>query len=61
MDGTTVYANDASTALELMRTAIRAHEIGDQITVRVIRDGQYVNVTVILVEYVPTDASVEFE
>ena len=61
VDGTTVYANDASTALELLRTAVRAHEIGDQITVRVIRNGQYVNVTVTLVEYVPTDASVEFE
>ena len=61
VDGTTVYANDASTALELLKTAIRAHEVGDQITVQVIRDGQKLNVQITLVEYVPTEASVAFE
>lgn len=61
VDGTTVYGNDANTALELLKTAIRAHEVGDQLTVQVIRGGQKVNVQVTLVEYVPTDASVKFE
>jgi serine protease Do len=61
VNGTTVYASDANTALELLKTAIRAHEVGDQLTVQVIRDGQKVNIQVTLVEYVPTDESVEFE
>ena len=61
VDGTRVSANDANTALELLKTAIRAHEVGDQLTLEVIRGGQKVNVQVTLIEYVPTDASVEFE
>ena len=61
IDGTTLYANDANTALELFKTAIRAHEVGDRITVQVIRGGQKINVQITLVEYVPTDSSVNFE
>ena len=61
IDGTTVYANDANTALELLKTAIRAHEVGDQLTVQVIRNGQKVDVQITLVEYVPDEASVSFE
>lgn len=61
VDGTTVYANDANTALELLKTAIRAHEVGDRVTLQVIRDGQKLNVQITLVEYVPAEASVEFE
>lgn len=61
VDGTRVSANDANTALELLKTAIRAHEVGDQLTLEVIRGGQKVNVQVTLIEYVPTEASVEFE
>ena len=61
IDGTTVYANDANTSLELLKTAIRAHEVGDQLTVQVIRNGQKVNVQITLVEYVPDQSSVSFE
>ena len=61
LDGTVFQAADADTALQMLRTAIRAYEVGDELTLRVYRNSEMIEVTVTLVEYVPDDASVNFD
>ena len=61
LDGTVFQAADADTALQMLRTAIRAYEVGDELTLRVYRNSEMIEVTVTLVEYVPNDASVNFD
>ncbi len=61
VNDTVVYASDANTALEQLKNAIRAYEVGDELTLKVYRDGTLTEVKVTLVEYVPDNASVDFD
>lgn len=60
INNTVLQAANAETALQLLRNAIRAYEVGEQITLKVYRNGALTEVTVTLVEYIPDSASVDF-
>lgn len=50
IDGSEVtYSSD-------IKHALKGHEVGDKVEVKVVRDGRYVDVEVTLYEYVPTEA-----
>lgn len=65
VDGTIVYVSrytgTAEDAIDLLENVIRAHEVGDVLTLKIYRNGEPMEVSVTLVEYVPGDSSVNFQ
>lgn len=64
--GNTVIATaygSGNSSLDALKRAIRAYEVGDTVTLKVYRTGQQtaIDVQVTLVEYIPENATVDFE
>ena len=55
------YYGDVGSPTEQLERLIRTYEVGDVVTFEVYRSGKKITVQVELIEYIPSDSSVDFE